>query len=123
METFKRTDLLINILLITGSTIFSLVKLDYSFIYCYLITGGWQVISMLVHTSSGWFTRKKSRRYYYHWVVSVIIAMGLLSFVIQIVAFIYLIMLFAAPIMAILYTHICYEEVKEMKQRHLLALK
>jgi hypothetical protein len=123
METFKRPDFVINLLLITGSTIFSLIRLDHTFIYCYFITGGWQVISMLTHAANGWFTRKKSRRYIYHWTVAIIIAMGLLTFVIQIFAFIYFIMLFAAPLMAVYYTIICYEEVKEIKQRHLLALK
>jgi hypothetical protein len=123
METFKRTDFVISLLLITVSTIFSLIRLDYTFIYCYFITGSWQVISMLVHAANGWFTRKKSRRYIYHWIVAIIIAMGLLTFVIPVFFFIYYIMLFAAPIMAVFYTIICYEEVKEIKQRHLLALK
>ena len=123
METFKRTDLLVSILLITGSTIFSLVRYDFAFIYCYFIVGGWQVTSMLVHAFNGWFTRKKSKRYFYHWIVTIIIIIGLLTFAVPYFFIIYYIMLFAAPVMAICYSLICYEEVKEIKQRHLLALK
>jgi hypothetical protein len=123
METFKRNDLVINVLLISGSIIFSLIKLDYTFIYCYFTVGGWQVISMLIHTTKGWFTRRKSKRYYYHWIVSITITIGLLTFAIPYFFILYYIMLFAAPIMAIFYTIMCYEEMKEIKQRHLLALK
>ena len=123
METFKRYDLLISIFLITGCTIYSLVKGDFTFIFCYFIVGGWQIISMLVHSTKGWFTRKSSKRYYYHWTVAVIIALGLSAFVISFLLIIYYVMLFMAPLMAVFYTLMCYDEVKELKQRHSLALK
>jgi hypothetical protein len=103
-------------------TIVSFIFLDTTFIYWYFIVGGWQVISMLVHAVSGWFTRKKSRRYY-HWTVAIIIVMGILAFIMPYLLFIYYIMLFAAPVMAICYTFMCYQEVKELKKNHALALK
>jgi len=122
METFKRYDLWISIALIITGTITSIVLLEYTFIYWYFIVGGWQVISMLVHAINGWFRRKKSRRYY-HWTVAIIIAMGILAFLIPLFFFIYFVMLFAAPLMAIFYTLMCSEEVKELKKNHALALK
>ena len=122
METFKRYDLWISVILITGSALYSLIKADFSFIVCYFIVGGWQVISMVVHATNGWFISHKSRKFY-HWIVAVIIAVGLLAFLMPYLLFIYYIMLFVAPLMAIYYTVICNIEVKELRKNHSLALK
>ena len=123
MERFKKTDLIISISLIIACTIISLLKNDVTFIYSYFIVGGWQVISMVVHAINGWFTRKGSVRVIYHWIVVIIFVVASLAFMIPVLFAIYYIMLFAAPILAIFYTIICYQEVKEIKERHSLALK
>ena len=123
MERFKKTDLIISIALIIVCTIVSLVKNDVTFIYSYFIVGGWQVISMVVHAVNGWFTRKKSMRVIYHWTVIIIFIAASLTFIVPQFFFIFYIMLFAAPVMALCYTGICYREVREIRERHSLALK
>jgi len=123
MERFKKTDLIVSIALIIVCTIVSLLKNDETFIYCYFIVGGWQSISMVVHAVNGWFTRKKSTRVIYHWSVVLILLIAACTFIIPVFFFIFYIMLFAAPVMAICYTIMCYQEVKEIKERHSLALK
>jgi len=123
METFKRIDFWLSVALILIGTIHSFILLDETFIYWYFIVGGWQVISMLFHSVNGWFTRKNGSRYLYSCTVAVIIALGLLTLVIQIFAVIYLILLFAAPLMAIFYALLCSDELKELKKNHDLSLK
>ena len=124
MKKFKLYDTWINIGLIGGSLIFSLVKLDYTFLIGYCVVGGWQLISMIVHTLNGWFTQKGTARYNYELAVSIILATGLLGVIIYPLFYIVLfIMLFAAPFMAVYYTHMCYNEVYVKMQRPLALLK
>jgi hypothetical protein len=119
VKKFKQADIIISITLITVFLIISLIKKNQTFIRGYFVTGGWQVISMLVHVAKGWFTANGSGRVIYHWVVFVIISMGLLAFAIPAFFFIYYFMFFAAPFMAIIYTLICYFELKKINTRPL----
>ncbi len=116
MKRFKQIDLIISIVLITGFSLLTFYNSE-SLFKAYFITGGWQVISMLVHVFAGWFTGKGTPRLSYTWVSFIIIAMGLLGPVVSIFYFIYFIMLFAAPVMAITYSVICYNELKSLQQR------
>jgi hypothetical protein len=123
MKTFKLIDLVLNIVLILFFTILSLVKYDITFIYGYFIVGGWQVISMLVHQFAGWFTRKGNARNTYFTITLIIILTGLLALMIPIFLFIYYVLLFAAPGLAVAYTLICYDECREMKRRPIKSIK
>lgn len=115
MRKFKTTDYWISILLISVFTITSLVKMDGTFIIGYFITGTWQVISMIIHAWNGWFTRNGNARYVYHWIVLIaVLTLPIGSFII---------LLFAAPVMAIYYTYLCYHEVTVRMQRPLALLK
>lgn len=77
MKKFKLYDTWISISLIIGFTIFSLIKLDYSFLIGYCVIGGWQIISMIVHGLNGWFAQKGSVRYRYHIIVAIIALLSL----------------------------------------------
>ena len=59
MKKFKQVDYYINIALILAFSIVSLINMDGTFIIGYLVVGGWQVISMIVHSYHHWFTRLK----------------------------------------------------------------
>ncbi len=114
MKKFKQVDLLINIILISGFLIVSLIKQDMTFMTGYFVVGGWQVISMIVHAWNHWFTHKGAR-YYYHWITFIsLITMPVGSF---------WLLLFVAPVMAVYYTWICYNEVYVKMQRPLAQLK
>lgn len=124
MKKFKQTDYFISLLLILVFVIISFINQDMTWIVGYFVVGGWQVISMIIHTVFGWFTAKNSRRYIYQYLVLIIIVLALLGFVIKPILFLLAYpMLFAAPVMAIYYTWICYEEVYEKMQRPLYFLK
>lgn len=115
MKKFKIIDTWISIILIAGFAIVSLIKQDGTFITGYFVVGGWQVISMLVHTYNHCFTYKNGSRYVYHWITLIsVITMPVGSF---------LILLFTAPFMAVYYTWICYSETYIKMTRPLDLLK
>ncbi len=115
MKKFKEIDAWVSIILITGFAIATLFKRDNTFLLGYFVVGGWQVISMLVHVYYHSFTQKKSIRRNYHWITLIsLITIPVGSF---------LILLFTAPLMAIFYTWLCYDEVRKMSQRPLELLK
>lgn len=115
MRKFKKTDAWISIILITGFSIATIIYQDYTFLIGYFVIGGWQVISMLAHAYNKCFTQKKGARYVYHRIT-------LLSLITMPVGS-YLILLFTAPVMAVYYTWMCFDEVRLMNQRPLALLK
>ena len=124
MRKFKLYDTWINISLITGFAIISLVKLDSTFLIGYCVVGGWQVVSMLMHAANGWFDVKGSGRNIYQATVAVIICLALIGLLLYPVLYLVLmILLFAAPFMAVFYTMICYNEVYVKMQRPISLLK
>ena len=124
MKTFKKIDCWINFLLIGFFFAFSLIKLDHSFLYGYFIVGTWQVTSMLVHVFTGYFTSKHYSRYYFHAIVIVLLILKLLGWIVYPLAFIVLIgLLFAAPVLAVVYSIICYNELTINMKRPLDDLR
>lgn len=115
MKKFKKIDVWVSIVLITGFAIATIINRNYSFMLGYFVVGGWQVISMLVHVYYHSFTEKKSTRRNYHWITFIsLITMPIGSF---------WILLFTAPFMAVFYTWLCFDEVRKMHQRPLAILK
>jgi hypothetical protein len=72
MRTFKYIDILISAGFIALFIfLYRIEALEGSeFSMAYMITGSWQLISMLVHFVNKWFTQKGSTRYYYHRIVA-----------------------------------------------------
>ena len=131
MKRFKVADFWMSVLLIGGFVIFGLITRDQRFCYGYFIVGGWQVISMAVHWYNRWFTRENQRRKFYHrFVLMLSIGILLVSgasqlsdyFFVPILLFLYL-MLFIAPLMAVFYAGICYEETFNRMKRPMELLK
>jgi hypothetical protein len=81
----------------------------------YFVTGGWQVISMIVHAYHNWFTRKYHVRHIYHWITLIsLITFPLGSF---------WVLLFTAPFMAVFYTWICFYECRRLLVRPISVLR
>jgi hypothetical protein len=78
------------------------------------VVGGWQVISMIVHAFTGYFTKIWGRRFIYHW--GVVIMLGLFPFTMWVLVYI-------APLMAIYYAWLCYEETFVLLKRPMELLK
>lgn len=115
MKKFKTIDFFISVALIIAFTIYWLIKQDSSFILGYLVVGGWQASSMLMHTYNKCFINKGGSRHIYHWVTLIsVVTMPLGSF---------WILLYTAPFMAVYYTHVCYHEVYVKMQLPLAVLR
>ena len=120
MKRLKKIDFWISVILIVIGVIISLFgiikdSLGSFFIMAYFIVGGWQSFSMIFHAYNHWFTYGKGKRYIYHWVTFIALA------TIPVGSF--AILLFIAPIMAVYYTWLCYEEAYIKMQRPLALLK
>lgn len=116
MKRFKIIDMWISVALIVSCTIYLLIEMDIErLIMGYFLVGGWQVISMIVHAVTGTFTYKGGVRLIYHWITFIsLVTIPLGSF---------WILAFTAPFMAVLYTAICFREVKVKMRRPLSLLK
>ncbi|GAB2828265.1 hypothetical protein [Ferruginibacter profundus] len=119
MKQFKIVDFWISIGLIISFTIISILEgmedfLHNYFTSGYFIVGGWQVISMLVHAFNRCFTARWQARYIYHWIAFIAIVTMPGSF---------WVLLYAAPLMAVYYTYLCYKETYIKMKRPLSILK
>ena len=124
MKKFKTMDIWVSIGLMIVFTVYSLIRLDYTFLYGYFTVGAWQLISMIIHTWKGWFTNKGGRRIFYHGIVAGLLILALLGVAVYPILYLEMIvLLFAAPFMAIYYTRLCYHEVYVKMQRPLALLK
>jgi len=124
VKRFKKTDFEINVLLIIVCTAFAFCKGGASFFTGYFVVGTWQVISMLIHYYKNWFCEKGTKRRNYQTTVIVVLISTLMGFIISpIMIVVAVVLLFAAPVMAIYYTWICYQEIQKIMQRPLDLLK
>lgn len=123
MIRFKKYDFIIQLILILGFLIASFIKLDYTFVIGYFVVGGYQVISMLVHYFNDCLDEKGTVRYNYHRVTLIVVAIMFAGLLLPFLLFIFGIMLFAAPFMALYYAWICYDEIYHKMQRPLYQLK
>lgn len=119
MKIFKQVDFALQLVLISGFTIASLVKQDYTFLIAYFVVGLCQLISMVVHAANKWHFSKRSPRYNYSLFVVCLLAVTLLALAVHLLIFILFLLLFAAPVLAVYYTSICYREVFYYQKRPL----
>jgi hypothetical protein len=122
MKTFKLIDVWISIILISCFAIVCISNSEFLF-YAYFIIGGWQIISMVIHAFTGWFMKKGGARQLYIYTVAIILSLVLLGLFCEPFLIIFFFLLVGSPILALVYTHICYTELNELKQRELLSLK
>ncbi len=118
MKTFKIIDVWTSIGLIISFTILILLdgKINLSnnkLFDGYFVVGGWQVISMLIHTFTRTFTY--GARLVYHWITFIAVA--------TMPAGSFWVLWITAPFMAVFYTWLCFDEVRKMNQRPLAILK
>ncbi|HEX5653424.1 MAG TPA: hypothetical protein VFX58_10140 [Chitinophagaceae bacterium] len=115
MKRFKWIDFFISSSLVLGYTVVNIRNDGRSLLEAYLVTGSWQVLSMIVHAIEKCFTHKWGIRYIYHWISFIAIVtmpLGSIWF-----------LLFTAPFMAFFYTMLCLHELSKMASRPLAVLK
>jgi hypothetical protein len=124
MKEFKRIDFCISIALISAAILCLPIKPVVAFMIGYFGLGTWHVISIVIHFFNKWFCEKGSARDNYHLLIFIILLLALvgmlLTEILWVVAFV---LLFAAPLMAVFYTNLCYNEVYIKMKRPLDQLK
>jgi hypothetical protein len=123
MKTFKIIDVYIQMGLITGFAIASIINYDYTFLVGYFVIGGYQFISMLVHETGNWFMGKGTTRRYYHNITYILVACMALTPFVYVTGIVFFVLLFAAPFMAVYYASLCYKETYVYMKRPLSILK
>ncbi len=124
MRKFKLYDYWISLILIIAFTIISLIKRDGTFIAGYFTVGAWQLVSMLVHYQKKWFMAGSSARSIYQKCILGLALCSIVGCIVPLIGmFIFFILLFISPLLAIIYTAICYNEVFVKMQRPLALLK
>ena len=120
MKYYKKIDFYLQVILITGSIIRFCINPEYDF-SAYLLVGGWQVISTLVHLfADGLFYPARHRRAYGLAVLG-FFAVGLISlpmFYLYFMAAYYI-----TPLYAFWYLHICFQENQLISKKELIHLK
>lgn len=119
MKKFKIIDFCISALLIVSFLVKIFIDVSSDdllgdmFLF-YLLVGGWQSISMIVHLATKTFTYKESLRNWYHVATLLVLLSMPLSLII---------IMFLSPIMAVFYTILCYDETFRKMKRSLSILK
>lgn len=115
MKTFKLIDFWVSVGLIIVFLGLAIPDSDNAIFIGYLTVGSWQVISMIIHVTTKTFVHWPGYRYAYHWIAFIsVITIPVGSFMILIIA---------APVMAVFYTTLCGYEVYVKMKRPLAVLK
>lgn len=129
MKKFKMIDCWVSATLITSSFVYGFTSRDFSFIKGYFVVGVWQLISIITHYLTNTFIGRSRNNYtkIIAWIaisLLVIAAMAQASEVFYgLIMFELFLLLIAAPIMAIYYTIMCFEETYVKMKRPLALLK
>jgi len=123
MLVFKKIDFWISATSIFVFFILSIIRQDGAFFIGYFSVGAWQVISMVVHQANSWFVNKGSNRYYYHYTTLAVVVCMLLAPLVPFMFFVFYLLIFMAPVMAVYYTSICFRELRVLEAQKLIHLK
>jgi len=119
MKRFKELDFAISVALIIFFAVAAILNKkgmgNNNLIIGYFVVGGWQCLSMIIHTAAEYFTKKWGRRFYYQWISLVA--------VVTIPAGSVWVLYPLAPLMAVYYTYICYDETFIRMKRPMELLK
>lgn len=122
MKTAYQIDYYGQLLLYGVIAILILVKADY-FYSAYLLIGGWQLTSMLLHLLFRSTYIKSKQRFYYQWILLLILIIFLGGIAAPVMIWIGLMLLmFVSPVLAIWYTVITRIEMLHNERRQSIPL-
>ena len=117
MKLFKQIEFYSSVALIAAFCITWLITRDNNLLLtAYFTIGALHIVGMIIHALNKWFTGRSSMRLYYHWLIAIL--MMLVPF-----GFGLFILLYTAPLLAIVYTIICKLEINALQLKELVHLK
>lgn len=120
-QRYRIADLIIQLAMLLTWLI--VVVKNYEFaLNMYFIVGGWFLVSLVIHRL---IDKDKDSAYnIFLVIVAGIIASFVLSITVASTFFIVLyILFFGAPVMALLYTYVCFTEIRKLNKRPISLLK
>ncbi len=117
MKLFKQIEFYSSVAFISVFFITWLITKDNGLLLpAYFTVGALQLVGMLIHAINKWFTNRNSMRLYYHWLIAVLLMLAPFGFGL-------FILLYAAPVLAVVYTIICKLEINALQLKELVHLK
>jgi hypothetical protein len=117
MKLFKQLEFYSSVLLIMAFFTSWLLTRDGELLFtAYYVVGALHITGMITHALAHWFTNAYSPRWYYHWLVVILLLLVPLGIGLWI-------LLYAAPFMAIAYTWICWRELRALQLKEFVHLK
>jgi len=120
MKTFKLYDFWIQVVLITGGTVCSLLNISL-ILYACLAAVGWQLISSIIHALLKHAYIPLGDRKRYQVVLIALFIAGIVTIPVWI--FYEFALLTLSPLLAVWYAHICYVENQILKHKAFARLK
>jgi hypothetical protein len=122
MRLWQRVDLAVQALLLLG---FTVVVLAYNSLEAlvtgYFVVGGWQLLGMVVQQVHGRLVRRWNFRWWYHLVVlgalMLAVSCTVLDSMLPVLFAMVFILLFAAPVMALVYFSLCVHELLDARKQ------
>jgi hypothetical protein len=117
MKKVKQIDIVIQIVAIVGSIVYAIADRSTNFIFGYFVVGGLQIIGFLAHWALSGSKGLTPARRRYGWFLLVLAVLALIAWAVPVllVALLYLILLpllFVAPVVALVYCNMCFNELK-----------
>ena len=117
MKRLQLIDYYGQLLLYAVIAVLMLWKMDY-FYAAYLLMGGWQLLSVLLHLPNRSSFISSKQRYYYQWVLLAILLIFLAGSIVPVMIWIGLLLLmYASPVLAIWYSIITRMELQHNQRR------
>jgi hypothetical protein len=115
MKRFKEIDLVLQVSILFLSAVAIMPYKEYALIGFYLVLGGWQLVSAIVHQATGFF-RSGARRLYTYLCYVLVLLLGFSFTAMPFGIFFLYFMVVAGPLMAIYYLVICFTEYRFLKR-------
>ena len=119
MRTFKKIDLLIQLILIIVFTIIDIVYHKSLSILAFSIVGGWQLVSMAIHCINKWHPMKGGRRFNFQIIIVTLFVFVCLAELFLQPAFLQHFLPFTLAVLSIYYAYVCYMEIFYYSKRPL----
>lgn len=119
LKDFKTLDLTIQAVLILAALIVDLIwQHSGSIIVSYLVVGGWQIMSMVVHWVEHYDLRRWSHRTVHTASMVALVLLAILGIMhSQLIILLLMGLLVGAPLLAIWYFLLCFLELKQLNRR------
>ena len=124
MKRFKQIDVIGQFLIILTFIGIEIFQRNGTYFMGYLIIGGWQLISVILHLIFRKQLMLSPLRKIYNVVLIVVVALAIIAFTIpQLGLYILLALLYIPTPMALFYNYLCFVELRTINHREFISMR